>query len=134
MRGLSVSGITPRSNGSHEGDQFIDAWNRIVIASRRLESERRAELRRIGVRYVIPNDGWVTRTDDVPIRVPMSHPYGEYRTLAVGDRIAIGSVTDKRESMVGLYRVVRVEHGRLFNRADVEWDRDELWTNGEGRE
>lgn len=121
--GLSVSGIAPRSNGSAAGDRFIGTWNRIVLEARAREVGRRAALRQVSVTKVIPNDGWVTRVDGVPTRIPTRHPYGEYGSLAPGERVAIGGIGDERAEMIDLYRVVRVDEGNLFNRADIVWDR-----------
>ncbi len=129
MQGLPVNGISPRSNGSREGDNFIDVWNRVVMESRAMERRRRDLLARLDIFKVIPNDGWVQRVDGVPTQIPVDHPYGEYRTLKVGERVGIGSIGDERETMVGVYRVVGIGTSIIpgCEKARVAWDRDVDW-------
>lgn len=130
MEGLPVSGIRPRSNGSREGDGLIGIWNRVVLESRERERRRRALLARLDIFKVIPNDGWVERVDGVPTRIPVDHPYGEYRTLKVGERVGIGSIGDEWEPMVDLYRVVGLDESRFIpscSKARIAWDRDVVW-------
>ncbi|HEX6786945.1 MAG TPA: hypothetical protein VF076_07090 [Acidimicrobiales bacterium] len=129
MKGLPVSGISPRSNGSPEGDAFIGIWNRVVREERERKRRRRALLARLDMFKIIPNDGWVDRVEGVPTQIPVDHPYGEYHTLKVGERVGIGSIGDERELMVGVYRVVSIGTSIIpgCEKAQIAWDRDVNW-------
>jgi hypothetical protein len=127
MEGLPISGISPRSNGSKAGDDFIALWNRGVLDDREREQRRRRVLARLDVYKVVPNDGWVKRVDGVPQSVPFDHPYGEYASLKVGERIALGYVGSERDTMAGIYQVTRITRSPLLMHADVQWVRDVDW-------